>query len=118
MTRYLNLVFVLVVLIAAATVFDMKHAAELSAEEVAALKQQIAEEREQIQLLKAEWSLLNRPDRLQGLVERYNAYLELEPLTAEQITLLENLPVKPVDLEPVKSDSPLGGYAGDVPSIQ
>lgn len=118
MTRYLNAIFVLVVLIAAATVYDMKHAAEMSAEEVADLQRQIAEEREQIQLLKAEWSVLNRPDRLQGLVERYNAYLELQPLSVEQITLLDELPLKPVDLEPINSENPLGGYAGNTPTIR
>lgn len=118
MSRYLNALFILVVLVAAATVYDMKHSAEMSAEEVAALLQQIAEEREQIQLLKAEWSLLNNPDRLQGLVDRYNAYLSLEPLSVEQITLLEDLPAKPVELEPINSDSSLGGYAGATPTIR
>ncbi len=118
MTRYLNAAFVLIVLIAAATVFDMKHDAEQSAERVASLQRQIAQEREQIQLLRAEWSLLNQPDRLQRLVERYNAYLQLEPLTVDQITQIQDLPLKPVPLDPVHSDPALGGYAGSAPAIQ
>ncbi len=112
MNRILNLMLVFAVLIGAAVVFDMKYAAEQSADHVSDLRRQIDEERERIQMLTAEWSYLNQPDRLQRLVERYNAYLNLEPLSVEQITQLEDLPVKPMPLEPISSDPSLGGYAG------
>ena len=85
MVRTLNIVFILAVVIGAATVYDMKLAATKSAEKVADLKRQIDEERDSIRHLKAEWSLLNKPDRLQSLVERYNDYLLLEPLDVKQI---------------------------------
>ena len=90
MVRTLNIVFILAVVIGAATVYDMKLAATKSAEKVADLKRQIDEERDSIRHLKAEWSLLNKPDRLQSLVERYNDYLLLEPLD-ELVLLLEHL---------------------------
>src|SRR5690606_27815995 len=72
MSRYTNAILALGVLAAAAAVYDMKHDAERSAEHVAALQRQIEDERAQLQMLRAEWSLLNDPSRLQRLVERYN----------------------------------------------
>ncbi len=117
MVRTLNIVFILAVVIGAATVYDMKLAATKSAEKVAELKRQIDEERDSIRHLKAEWSLLNKPDRLQSLVERYNDYLLLEPLDVKQIVTTEDLPERPVMLEPI-GGSQMGGYAGSSAVIQ
>ena len=79
----------------------MKLAAKKSASHVAELQRQIDDEREAIRLLKAEWSMLNQPERLQRLVERYNSYLQLQPLDVKQIVSPEELPARPVMLEPV-----------------
>lgn len=118
MGRYLNILFVLAVVIGAAAVYDMKLAAKKSASRVAELQRQIDEERETIRHLKAEWSLLNQPERLQRLVERYNSYLELQPLEVEQIVLPEELPARPVMLEPIGAPDPLGGYAGSSGTVR
>lgn len=118
MSRYTNIILAVGVLAAAAAVYDMKHDAERSAEHVAALQREIEQEREKLQLLKAEWSLLNDPSRLQRLVERYNEHLSLEPLSVEQITRIEDVPVKPVYLAPIDSNATLGGYAGSAPVVR
>ena len=118
MTRYLNIFLVIGVLAAAATVYDMKHDAERAAERVANLQQRIDEEREQLKLLRAEWSLLNDPGRLQRLVERYNDHLNLQPLEVGQITRIEDVPIKPMKLEPIGGDNALGGYAGTQPVVR
>lgn len=112
MVRILNVLFVLAVIAGAGVVFGMKREAELAADRTVALQQQIDEERETISLLKAEWSLLNQPSRLQRLVERYNTYLRLEPLAVEQIAALEDLPAKPMNFDPYGNGAALGGYAG------
>lgn len=112
MVRVLNIVFLLAVLIGAATVYDLKLAANKSAERVAELQQQIDEERDAIRHLKAEWSLLNKPDRLQKLVERYNDYLQLQSLEVRQIVTADELPARPVMLEPIGGPGPQSGYAG------
>lgn len=111
MVRTLNILFILAVVIGAATVYDMKLAATKSAERVAELRRQIDEERDAIRMLKAEWSLLNQPDRLQTLVERYNEYLQLKPLDVKQIVTPEDIPARPVMLEPIGGGQ-MGGYAG------
>ncbi|WP_186399082.1 hypothetical protein [Stappia sp. P2PMeth1] len=118
MSRYTNVILAIGVLAAAAVVYEMKHDAERSAEHVAALQRQIQEERSQLQLLRAEWSLLNDPSRLQRLVERYNEHLQLQPLSVEQITRIEDVPVRPVQLEPINSNVTLGGFAGTSPTVR
>ncbi|WP_434050879.1 MAG: hypothetical protein RDA78_16320 [Roseibium sp.] len=118
MVRTLNILFILAVVIGAATVYDMKLAATKSAAKVAELQRQIDEERNAIRNLKAEWSLLNKPDRLQGLVERYNTYLELDALDVKQIVVPEDLPARPVMLEPIGGSNQMGGYAGSSAAIQ
>ncbi|MBO6893542.1 MAG: hypothetical protein JJ866_16485 [Roseibium sp.] len=112
MVRALNILFILAVVIGAATVYDMKLAATKSAERVADLQRQIDEERDAIRHLKAEWSLLNKPERLQTLVERYNDFLQLEALDVKQIVTPEDLPARPVMLEPIGGSNKMGGYAG------
>ncbi|TYC51725.1 hypothetical protein FMN50_20875 [Rhodobacterales bacterium] len=113
MVRTLNILFILAVVIGAATVYDLKLAATKSAERVADLKRQIEDERNAIRLLKAEWSVLNKPDRLQSLVERYNEYLQLDPLEVKQIVTPEEIPARPVMLEPIGGSGQMGGYAGN-----
>lgn len=112
MVRILNILFLIAVVIGAATVYDLKLAANKSAQRVAELQREIGEEREAIRHLKAEWSLLNKPDRLQNLVERYNDYLQLESLEVRQIVTADDLPARPVMLEPIGGSGPQTGYAG------
>ncbi|MDD7910314.1 MULTISPECIES: hypothetical protein [Pseudovibrio] len=117
MLKIVNLLFLILVVIGAAAVYDMKMSTEHLTEKVAELQRQIEKEKEDIRWYKAQWSALNQPSRLQGVVDRYNAYLELEPLGASQITTVEALPVKPVQLQPVSGD-PMGGYASRLPAVQ
>ncbi|MTI45435.1 hypothetical protein JM93_01171 [Roseibium hamelinense] len=118
MVRYLNILFVAAVVVGAATVYDMKLAAKKSATRMAELQREIEAEEEAIQHLKAEWSLLNQPDRLQQLVARYNDYLQLQPMDVHQIVSAEELPPRPVMLEPIGAPDPMGGYAAAKPVVR
>lgn len=59
--------------------------------ELAGLKASIGSEQEAIRVLKAEWSYLNQPERLQTLAREH---LPLSPTGASQIVVLASLPLK------------------------
>ena len=60
--------------------------------------------------MKADWSLLTQPSRLQKLSQTYQAELALQPLEAHQIVGLDELPQKPLTIEDLSSQH-LGGMA-------
>ncbi len=98
MTRWLQLVSVLVAGAAALGVFHVKYRAESLAEQVARLQKDVDEEHEKLLLLKAEWSYLIQPVRIQKLAENFYSQLQLQPLEAEQITDIDLLPARRVGL--------------------
>ena len=44
-------------------------------------------------------------------------HLHLEPLSVDQITRIEDIPIRPVELEPIDSNATLGGYAGNAAPV-
>ncbi len=95
MMRWLQVISVVAAAGAAVAVFQVKYRAEAVAEQAAELQRQVDRESETLSLLKAEWSLLIQPARVQELVERHAEILKLQPLDPAQITRLENLPMRP-----------------------
>jgi hypothetical protein len=94
MMRTLNLLLIAFMLVGAAIVYDFKYEAERATAKVAKIGRKIEVERDAIATLKAEWSLLNQPKRLQDLTERYRSYLELDPLDPTQIGTIDDIPFK------------------------
>ena len=72
--------------------FHVKYEVAALEEELGRLNAATLREQNQIHVLEAEWSYLNRPSRLEELAERY---LELKPLAPEQLTTLSALPKRP-----------------------
>lgn len=95
MMRWLQVVSVIAAASAAVFVFHVKYRAEAVAERATKLERELDQEKETMSLLEAEWSLLIQPARVQELVERHADRLELQPLDPEQITKMENLPMRP-----------------------
>lgn len=95
MLRMLNFLLVGLMLVGAGVVYDFKYQAEKAASSVSKVNRKIDAERDAIAMLKAEWSLLNQPKRLQDLVQRHRTYLELDPLDPTQIATLDDIPFKP-----------------------
>ena len=83
MRLLLNLSAAVLVVVCATWAYRVNYATQEAADRVADLRRQIAEEREAIAVLKAEWAYLNRPDRLQALVAA-NPELGLAELTPDQ----------------------------------
>ena len=97
--RMFNLFVVLAMIAAAVVTYNLKHDTEAAATRVARLHNAIAKERESIALLKAEWSVLSQPGRLQQLVTRYDDYFQLEPFSAAQVATLDEIPLRPEGLD-------------------
>lgn len=95
MARIFNLVLLTVMLIGAIITYDMKHKAEKAADRVTRLQTEVTREKEAIQLLRAELSMLIQPGRLQAVVARYSDYFKLEPFSPAQYATLDEIPLRP-----------------------
>ncbi|MFG1420634.1 cell division protein FtsL [Roseixanthobacter liquoris] len=92
MFRVANLVMVLALLLTAGVVYQVKYASMAEAERLAHLRQAIRSERDAIAVMRAEWARRTSPLYVQGLVQRH---LDLQPLTVDAISTLDDLPEKP-----------------------
>ncbi|RJT41766.1 hypothetical protein D3227_03425 [Mesorhizobium waimense] len=110
MFRTSDIVLIAVMVSAAALTYKTKREAEEQLAAVQKIQAQIHYEEDTIDLLKADWSLLTQPSRLQKLAEIYKSQLGLEPVNARQIVGLDDLPAKPVNIEDLSSQR-LGGMA-------
>lgn len=80
---------------AAAFTYKTKGEAEDELRAVRKLEAQIRFEEETIDLLKADWSLLTQPSRLQTLAAIYHEELNLAPVEAQQIADPRDIPMRP-----------------------
>lgn len=110
MFRTSDIVLIAVMVSAAALTYKTKREAEEQLAAVQKVQAQIRYEEDTIDLLKADWSLLTQPSRLQKLTEIYKSQLDLEPVNARQIVGLDDLPAKPVNIQDLSSQR-LGGMA-------
>src|SRR6201986_4519302 len=114
--RLLHLLVIGALVFAASYVYRIKMASTVRTEQVLKLHAEIREERDKIAALRSEWSRLDSPQRLQGLVERH---LTLKPLNANQYDSLKNLPERPQTFAPGNAD-PIGAMidaAADAPVV-
>ncbi len=94
MERIFNAVLLAIMVGAAAVTYTIKQNAEAMANHVAQLAASIAKEREAIATLRAEWSMLVQPGRLQNLISHYADHFELQPFSADQVVSLADIPEK------------------------
>jgi hypothetical protein len=87
--RFIQIAVICALIASAGYAYSIKYDALYQAEQVAKLKARAQKERDAIAVLKAEWHLLNRPDRLQAAAERH---LDLQPLNVQQLARLSDIP--------------------------
>ncbi len=92
MIRFIHAIVICGLIASAGYAYSIKYETLYYAEQVAKLKAQAQKERDAIAVLKAEWHLLNRPDRLQAAAERH---LDLQPLNVQQLARLSDIPNRP-----------------------
>lgn len=92
MLRFVTLFVFILLFGVSAGLYHVKYSVDRMERQGLSLKAKIADEHEAIRILDAEWSGLNRPERLQELSKRY---LELAPVEVVQVVSFAAIPEKP-----------------------
>jgi hypothetical protein len=114
--RLLHLIVVAALVSAAVYVYKIKFDSTLQAERIARLTTDLRRMHDMNASLRAEWSQLDNPSRVQGLAERH---LKLRPVEAAQFDQLDHLPDRAA---PAASEAPdpigtmLESHASDYPT--
>jgi len=103
--RVLHVVVLVALVLAAADVYKIKYESTLQAERVAKLRGEVRRELDTIANLRAEWSKLDRPDRIQELAQRH---LTLKAADIVNYDPLDRLPERPIPIVPPGLADPLG----------
>ena len=87
--------------------FQLKYAVQAREDELARLNRELLASEQTVHVLHAEWSYLNRPERLAALAARH---LDLAPMAPGQIGAIDSLPVRvPLDELVAALGSGVGG---------
>ena len=105
MFRTSDIIMLTVIVASAAFTYKVKHEAEDRLSEIRKIEAQIRFEEDTIDVLKADWSLLTQPARLDKLSKIYEGELGLKTTEAKQIVRLSELPERPLTIEDLVSDS-------------
>lgn len=111
MLRAFNAILVVAVLSSAYVLYSLEHSIRGIERQISRSNAAIANEKETIGLLRAEWSSLIRPDRLQRLAEQY---LELKRISPEQFVKVNELAARIPEEPPVKLEEQGKDAIGDI----
>ena len=95
MLRPVDLVMIGLLLGGAAFTFKVKQDSEAAIDHVAELERAIDAEKDAIDVLKADWSLLTDPMRIERLVSQYSDQLPISPPSPESIGTVADIPPRP-----------------------
>jgi cell division protein FtsL len=107
--RIIHVLVIGMLVFAAAYVYRIKMESTVRTERVLRLHADIREQRDAIAALRAEWTRLDSPLRLQGLTERH---LPLKPIVATQYDTLKNLPERPPNFN--RDPDPIGSMISNL----
>jgi cell division protein FtsL len=113
MLRFINICLVLGLVALACVIYQVKYQAKGLDAEIRTLNGQIDEERDAIAVLRAEWSLLNRPERIERLAQKH---LKLAPAKPVQIVTLDKVTDR--DFDPARLNQETPGPAPDAPAAK
>jgi hypothetical protein len=89
MWRLLHVVAIAALVGSAVYAYSIKYETIWYAEQIVQMKRKIAAEHDAIAMLRADWTHLTRPERVQALT---TSYLDVHPLALTQIVRLSDLP--------------------------
>jgi len=123
MWRLLHLIAIAALIGSAVYVYNIKYETILESEQIVKLSHQINKTKDAINVLRAEYAHLARPDRIQALAEKL---LRMQPLALNQIVQPQDIPLKSAEADSIGRElqslglnaSPANGAAGASPSIR
>jgi cell division protein FtsL len=125
MWRLLHLIAIGALIGSAIYVYNIKYETILESEQIVKLRHQINRTNDDINVLRAEYAHLSRPDRIQELADNL---LRMQPLALAQIARPEDIPDKTAGVDSIGrelqslglglSSSPANGAAGASPSMR
>jgi len=104
MLRFVNICLVLGLVALAYVIYQVKYQARGLDTEIASIGKKIDEERDAIAVLRAEWSLLNRPERIERLAQKY---LKLAPAKPLQLVTIDTVTDRDFDRTRVEIAAPV-----------
>jgi cell division protein FtsL len=107
--RLLNILVIGALILAASFVYKIKFDSTLQAERVGKVAAELRRERNTIATLRAEWSRLDTPARIQGLADRN---LKMRPIVSSQFDTLDRLPERPLPTVQPPIQDPIGAMIG------
>ncbi|HSH63955.1 MAG TPA: cell division protein FtsL [Methyloceanibacter sp.] len=88
MLRFVNICLLLGLLALAYVIYQVKYESRALDAEIATIGKEIEAERDGIAVLRAEWSLLNRPERIERLAKKH---LKLAPSDPRQVVTVDSV---------------------------
>lgn len=105
MFRTSDIIMLTLIVASAAFTYKVKHETEDRLSEIRKLEARIRFEENTMDVLRADWSLLTQPARLDKLSKVYERELALKTTEAKQIVRLSELPERPLTIEDLVSES-------------
>jgi hypothetical protein len=96
MNRFATLIWMIVVVVAAFLLYMVKYQVQNLHTQVVETERKLAEEKEALHVIAAEWAYLNRPERLRSLSAKYLSSTEV---TVDQIAEIEAVPFPQQNLD-------------------
>lgn len=109
--RFLHLVVMVALVIAASHVYRIKFESTVQAERVAKLRAEIRREHDNIAALRADWAQLDSPARIQALAQRH---LAIRTVDSGQIDTFDHLPMRPPETGQATTDDSIAGLIDGV----
>jgi hypothetical protein len=90
MIKFLHVAAIAGLIGSAVYAYSIKYDTIFHAEELARINAAVSRERDAIAVLRAEWALLNRPDRVEALADAHLS--DIVPMTAARLARFSDLP--------------------------
>jgi cell division protein FtsL len=109
MWRLLHVIAIGALVASAVYVYSLKYQTIYASEQIVKTRHLIAKERDAINILRAKYAFLTRPDRLQALADKQ---LDMQPLSLHQIVKAADLPEPAAKVDSIGRKLESLGFSG------